>query len=232
MDPCREARLRFNPSKASRAQELLSKLVKVEDDYGVIERVGGLDVSYFKDGSLGLGVLVVLKYPELSAVKCFYAVKRACIPYIPGLLAFREMEILTPLLSKALADERVDLLVVDGHGIAHPRKAGIASHIGLAFNKPSIGVAKRILAGKEEPVGARRLIIYKGEIVGGVLEAGDWKIYVSPGHRISVETALKLVATMIKKNEKMPEPTRLADSISRKLRDTVKTEKIGECKIL
>ncbi|MFN4045901.1 MAG: hypothetical protein ACK4H7_00995, partial [Acidilobaceae archaeon] len=64
MDPCREARLRFNPSRASKAQELLSKLVRVEDDYGVVERVGGLDVSYSRDGSLGLGVLVILKYPE------------------------------------------------------------------------------------------------------------------------------------------------------------------------
>jgi len=206
-----------------KAQMLLSKLLSLEDSIGSIRRVAGLDVSYtrFKEVEVGIGTIVILNYPELEPYKCYYTTRRICIPYIPGLLAFREMEVLAPLLAYTLGEVDVDLLLVDGHGIAHPRGFGIASHVGLAFNKPSIGVAKSLLSGREDYIEGRRLIVQGDRIVGGVLEVKSGKLYVSPGHRVSVETAIKLVESMVKPSRNLPEPTRLADVVGKELRRRV-----------
>lgn len=199
---------------------LLSKLVSLDDMIKDINTVGGLDVSYFNVGDLeyGVGVLVILGYPELKLQRCFYAIRRVCVPYIPGLLAFREMEVLAPVLAYGLSEVDVNLLVVDGHGIAHPRGFGIASHIGLAFRKPSIGVAKRLLVGREDYRDGVGLVVYENRVVGAILETRWGKLYVSPGYGISVETSLKLVRTMMKPGSKLPEPTRLADEISKRVK--------------
>lgn len=231
---CSSIRSRFRIDRAVRAQTILSKLILLEDKIGDLRSVGGLDVSYIESNGLeyGVGTLIIVEYPTLKPYKCFYAVKRICVPYIPGLLAFREMEVLTPLLAYALNSTSVDLLVVDGHGIAHPRGFGIASHVGLVFSKPSIGVAKRLLAGRVERSGGRTLIIHNDRVVGGVLEIGGSKLYISPGHMVSVETSVKLVEAMVRRGSKLPEPTRLADSISRVLKrnmGNVEKEVTGEC---
>jgi deoxyribonuclease V len=224
LDYCSVVKQRFNVSKAIKAQTLLSKLLSLEDGLGSVRRVAGLDVSYlkFNDLELGLGTITILNYPELELYKCYYATRRICIPYIPGLLAFREMEVLAPLLASVLDSIDVDLLLIDGHGIAHPRGFGIASHIGLAFNKPSIGVAKSLLAGREDYRGGKKFIVQGDRIVGGVLEVKSGKLYVSPGHKVSVETAVKLVESMIRPSSRLPEPTKLADVIGRELRRKVR----------
>lgn len=232
LDRCSVIKQRFNTSKSMKAQMLLSKLLSLKDDMGSIRRVVGLDVSYlrFKEVELGLGTLVILNYPELEPYKCYYTTRMICIPYIPGLLAFREMEVLAPLLARVLEEVEVDLLVVDGHGVAHPRGFGIASHIGLAFNKPSIGVAKSLLSGREDYIGGRRFIVQGDRIVGGVLEVKSGKLYVSPGHRVSVETAIRLIESMIKPSYNLPEPTRLADMIGRELRRRVRGASVLDIK--
>jgi deoxyribonuclease V len=132
------------------------------------------------------------------------------------------MEVLAPLLASVLDSIDVDLLLIDGHGIAHPRGFGIASHIGLAFNKPSVGVAKSLLAGREDYRGGKKFIVQGDRIVGGVLEVKSGKLYVSPGHKVSVETAVKLVESMIRPSSRLPEPTKLADVIGRELRRKVR----------
>lgn len=232
---CNIVRQRFNAVRAVRAQTILSKLVSTEDSVGDIRRVAGVDVSYVKIGELelGVGVVVLLDYPELKPRRCLYTVRRVCIPYIPGLLAFREMEVLAPVLAYTLHEENVDLLVVDGHGIAHPRGFGIASHLGLAFNKPSIGVAKNLLAGREEQVGDETYIVLGGRVVGVTLTTGQGKLYVSPGHRVSVRTALQLVKSMLKPGSRLPEPTRLADMMCKELKSRWKRElpEVRECTV-
>jgi len=231
LDKCQLVKARFNATRAARAQTILSNLISIEDELEKLDVVAGLDVSYFNINGVeyGVGVMVTLKYPELKPQRCFYTVRRVCVPYIPGLLAFREMEVLAPLLVHGLSEVNVDLILVDGHGIAHPRGFGIASHVGLAFNLPSIGVAKRLLAGREELVGGRILIIHEGRVVGGVLETEHGKLYISPGHRVSVDTSIKLVGTMIRRGSRLPEPTRLADEISKRLKKSRPSVGSKEC---
>ncbi len=232
---CSVVKQRFNVARAVRAQIVLSQLLSIRDELGDVKSVAGVDVSYIKSGDLelGLGTIVILNYPDLKPYKCFYTIRRVCIPYIPGLLAFREMEVLAPLLARVLHEERVDLLVVDGHGIAHPRGCGIASHLGLAFDKPSIGVAKNLLSGVEDYRGGEGYIMQGDRIVGGVLRVDHVKLYVSPGHRVSVKTALELIKSMLKPKSRLPEPTRLADMVSRELKSQWRKEilDVRECTI-
>ena len=144
--------------------------------------------------------------------------RRVCIPYVPGLLAFREMAVLAPALLALSREVKPDLVIVDGHGIAHPRRAGIASHVGVVFNVPSIGVAKKRLYGSEvERGGLRILVDQRGAPIAALLMRGRSKIYVSPGHRITLESSIKLITSMWKKG-KLPEPTRLADRVSKEIR--------------
>jgi deoxyribonuclease V len=197
----------------------------VEDDYGPIRRVAGLDVAYIRRGeySLGVGVAAVLHYPSLRLEDCVIYVGPVCVPYIPGLLAFREMAVLGPILAKL--GKLIDLYVADGHGIAHPRRFGIASHVGVVTDTPSIGVAKKRLYGREVREGTRRVLVSdNGERIAAIIESGRGKaIYVSPGHRISLESAVNLVKKMMRPGGRLPEPTRIADSISKRVRNELKT---------
>ncbi|MEM1686129.1 MAG: endonuclease V [Acidilobaceae archaeon] len=235
---CREISSRFNVSRAIKAQYILSKLLILEALRDKIETITGLDVSYVRldNREVGLGVAVIVEYPRLKVMKCNYYIREVCIPYIPGLLAFREMEILAPLLSNLIESYNIDLLMVDGHGISHPRGFGIASHIGLAFNKSSIGVAKSKLVGREEFIGGRRLLVHDNKVIGAIIETGKGRIYVSPGYKITLEDAIEIVRATIKPDSILPEPLRLADSISRTLKREVSIEKlenpmVRECKL-
>lgn len=216
---CDQVRSRFNASKASGAQSLLASMVELRDRYGPVRAVGGVDVSYFKasSGEWGVGVAVSLTYPQLKPRRCYYSIRRVCVPYIPGLLAYREMLLIAPPLKMLMDVERIDLVLVDGHGVSHPRRAGIASHLGVAFNVPSIGVAKRILVGSIVEVRGREYIVDKGEILGGVLSTGRGRVYVSPGNRVSVDSAVNLAKAMTRKRPP-PEPIRVADGVSKSIK--------------
>lgn len=168
---------------------------------------------------VGYGVAVALKYPSLKPVACVAVARIICIPYIPGLLAFREMSVLAPAISKLMASTRIDVIVADGHGIAHPRGAGIATHIGVAFNTPSIGIAKKRLYGRETKANGKLYLEdpKTGRRLAAILFRGKRKVYVSPGHRITVDTAARLVErTWVK--PPIPEPTRTADLITKRLK--------------
>jgi len=218
---CEEVKERFSPERAARAQERLRRLLRLEDDYGPVRVVAGVDVAYARPHEgppLGVGVAVALSYPSMSIIDCEVYAAPACVPYIPGLLAFRESSVLAPALARLLKRTPVDLILVDGHGIAHPRGLGIASHLGVAFNKPSIGVAKKILYGRLREVGGREYIVAGDKIIGGVIKTRRGsRIFVSPGHRVSVDSALRLVEAMMR-GHKLPEPTRIADAISKEAR--------------
>jgi len=229
---CNDVKERFSPDRAIRAQERLRRLLKLEDDYGPIRIVAGLDVAYTKSPEgdpLGVGVAVALSYPSMNIIDCEIHVAHSCVPYIPGLLAFRESSVLAPALARLAARTPIDLIIVDGHGIAHPRGLGIASHLGVVFNKPSIGVAKKILYGRVHERGGREYIVADDKIIGAVVKSKRGsKIFVSPGHRVSVDSAVKLVTAMMR-GYKLPEPTRVADAVSKEAKRVARRPGRMEC---
>jgi deoxyribonuclease V len=162
-------------------------------------------------------VVVVLKFPELELVESAEAILPIQFPYVPGLLSFRE----TPVAIKALEklNAAPDLILCDGQGLAHPRRFGIACHIGIIADVPTIGVAKSILVGKFENLGEERgstaPLIHRNEQIGVALRTKDkvQPVYVSVGHLISLETAVNYVLQCTPKY-RLPETTRLADKMA------------------
>ncbi len=202
-------------SDATRIQQELRRRVITHDDLGPIRTVAGIDAGY--EGDLARAVVVVLAFPSLEPLDYAIARRPAPLPYIPGFLSFRE----GPAVMAALNDVRVqpDLLICDGQGIAHPRRLGIASHIGVLANIPAIGCAKSLLIGKHTPVpderGAHVPLTDKGEVIGAVLRtrSGTKPVYISVGHRIGLEHAIQLVMACTTRY-RLPETTRAADGLA------------------
>jgi deoxyribonuclease V len=163
---------------------------------------------------MGRAAVVVLSYPELAELEVSRFQEPLRMPYIPGLLSFREI----PLIMGALAQlaQVPDVLMIDGQGIAHPRRLGLAAHLGVLLDLPAIGCAKSILRGAHDPlpdeVGARALLRDRGEVVGMALRTRRHAkpIYISIGHRIRLETAVSYVEACHRNAYRLPEPTRLA----------------------
>lgn len=178
-----------------------------------VRTVAGLDLSPPDAEGRVTGAAVVLAFPGLEVLEVKRARVPVTFPYIPGLLAFRE----APALARAL--ERLtcepDLLMVDGQGLAHPRRFGIACHIGLLADRPTVGVAKSILVGRHGPLpeemGAWVPLVDRGEVVGAAVRtrAGVRPVYVSIGHKVDLETAVWAVLACTR-GHRVPEPTRLA----------------------
>ena len=156
---------------------------------------------------------MVLSYPTLETVECRIARTEVAFPYVPGLLSFRETPVLVPVLESLAL--RPDVLLVDGQGIAHPRRFGIACHLGLLFDIPTIGCAKSRLTGKfEEPgqaKGSHAELKDGEEVIGAALRTRDGTrpIFVSIGHKVDLESALRIVLGCVGKY-RIPEPTRRA----------------------
>ena len=207
----------FNAAKAKRAQELLKSMLILEDlEYRKPRILAGVDVSY--SGGLGHAVVVAVEGSTRRIVSCWVYTGEVCVPYIPGLLAFREMQVIAPALSRLLEDVEPDVIVVDGHGIAHPRRFGIASHIGVVFLRPTIGVAKRRLYGRETLEG--RLEDEEGNLLGYIVKSGRRKLYVSPGNMLSHETARNIIEEVIASPGQLPYPTHVADKITKQVKKT------------
>ncbi len=175
--------------------------------------IAGVDISVGKTGKVATGAVVVLSYPELEVVEIKTARGNLDFPYIPGLLSFREL----PLTLSAFERLNVtpDLILADGQGVAHPRRFGIASHLGLFLDTPTIGCAKSLLCGGciepgTEP-GSYTEIIDKGETIGVALrsKSGVKPVYVSIGHKTDLHTAIRWVLKCCR-GYRLPEPTRLA----------------------
>lgn len=195
----------------TRQNEMRQQVIIQKPDFE-LNTLAGCDSSFI--GEKILSVFVLLSWPALEILEKVYHYGDVELPYIPGFLAFRE----TPNLLKAYEklQTKPDLIMVDGHGIAHPRRLGIASQLGVLLNKPTMGVAKKILAGKyEEPgpeKGAITPIIHQKEIVGNVLRTKEKvkPVFVSVGHLMDLENATEIALQTALKH-KLPEPTRLAD---------------------
>jgi deoxyribonuclease V len=200
----------FSTEKARRLQLSLSRKVVREDRLPRrIRLVGGVDVAY-TDG-YSVGAVAVLEYSTLKAVETRTSCQATSVPYIPTLLSFREIP---PVVSAiGMLSARPDVFLVDGHGIAHPRRLGFASHLGLVINAVTIGVAKNLLCGEigDKDVDKWKPILHEGATVGAAVytRPGVKPVYVSIGHKISLETAIEIVKHCAERF-RIPEPLREA----------------------
>ncbi|WP_299987672.1 deoxyribonuclease V [uncultured Pontibacter sp.] len=205
-DPALLARL------TEQQREMQEQIIIQKPDFD-LKLIAGCDSSFVGEDHI-LSVFVLLSYPELEVLEKVWHYGEVELPYVPGFLSFRE----APNLLKAYEklQQKPDLIMVDGHGISHPRRLGIATHLGLQLNKPTMGVAKKVLVGKyKEPdtlKGSASPLEHKGELVGNVLRTKDnvKPVFVSPGHLMDLESATKIAMACTTKY-KLPEPTRLAD---------------------
>jgi len=207
-----------SPQQAVQIQGELAARVIEQDRLGDVRLVAGVDVGFEgDDNKIARAAVVVLKFPELAPVD--YAIARLPVtfPYIPGLLAFREIPVVLHALKKLVTEP--DVFIVDGHGRAHPRRLGIASHLGVLIDRATIGCAKSILCGKAvEPknqVGAWSPLTDHGEKIGAVvrMRQGTTPVYVSIGHRVTLERAIDLVI-QCGKGYRLPETTRYAHRVA------------------
>jgi deoxyribonuclease V len=200
-------------AQAQEIQQKLAAQVLRQNGLGTPRFIAGVDIS--GEGSTGQarGSVVVLSYPELELVEVRNAMGKPGFPYVPGLLSFRE----APLIIAAFEKLSIapDLVLVDGQGIAHPRRIGLASHLGLLLDIPTIGCAKSRLCGKHDAVGddvgATADLIDKEEVIGVALRThhGRIPVYVSIGHKIDLPGAIQWVLRCCR-NHRLPEPLRLA----------------------
>ncbi|PVV84936.1 deoxyribonuclease V [Dehalogenimonas alkenigignens] len=207
---------RFDLTRANAIKlqaELAPAIKTVDQPEGNIFLIAGVDVSIGRQGSTGRAAVVVINYPALEIIAESIHEGPAAMPYIPGLLSFRELPLILPALEKL--DFEPDLFIVDGHGVAHPRRLGIAAHLGLFIDKPTIGCAKSRLCGKHDEVGWSRgssADLYEGdEVIGRVIRTreGSKPVYISAGHRIGLEFAASWVLKLTSRF-RLPEPVRRA----------------------
>jgi deoxyribonuclease V len=205
-----------NTTKAIEIQKNLAGQVSRHGD--VQSRyIAGVDVSVNRWAKTGTGAVVVLDYPDLKIVETRVATDSITFPYVPGLLSFREIPLLLPAFEKLTV--KPDLCIVDGQGIAHPRRIGLAAHLGLCLDIPTIGCAKSRLCGSHEEPGneAGSIVELKDgqEIIGAVVRTrtGVKPVYVSIGHKIDLDAAVRWVLNCCR-GYRLSEPTRLAHRIS------------------
>ncbi len=206
----------WNPTfkEAKRLQlEFKNKIIPLSDT-GTINTIAGIDISFSKNSDIAFAAIIVFSFPEIAIIEKKIVKGKIIYPYVPGYLAFREGPLIEKLFHKI--NNKPDITLFDGHGVAHPRFCGIASHIGVFLNIPTIGCAKSKLIGKyqipKNKKGATsNLIAHDGKIIGKVLctREGCKPIFVSVGHKIDLKTAVKItLQTCIK--YRIPEPIRQA----------------------
>ncbi|MWP61846.1 deoxyribonuclease V [Gilliamella sp. Pas-s25] len=208
----------INLEQLRQTQQTLAKQVILTDAFcQSVKFIGGTDVGFEDDGHVTRAAIVVLTYPDFKVVEYHIARIRTQFPYIPGYLSFREYPALIEAWQQVT--QKPDLLFVDGQGVAHPRRLGIASHLGLLLDMPTIGVAKKKLCGQYKPLpkqaGSVTPLQDKQDQIGWVLCSKNNcnPLFISAGHRVSQDSALKWVNLCLR-GYRLPEPTRWADAIA------------------
>jgi deoxyribonuclease V len=222
MHPTVAASFNFSVSKAHKAQLRLAQHIVTEDRLPrKITRVAGVDISYTDE--LAIGAVAVLDFASLEILEQQTATVKVRFPYISTLLSFREIPPAVACIKKLRLQP--DVLFADGQGLAHPYRCGFASHLGLAVEKPTIGVAKRRLVGEPTAIAGNVFLVQKGRIIGAVVTTrkSAKPVYVSVGHLVSLETAVKLVKHCAR-NSKIPEPIRQAHKIAAEERKRVQAK--------
>jgi deoxyribonuclease V len=207
----------LSPKEARRLQDALASQVILKDRVGEVRSIAGVDVGFDDGGRITRAAVVVLSFPALEQKDHNVITMATCFPYIPGLLSFREVPAI--LLAMEGLNEKPDLVLCDGQGYAHPRRLGLACHLGLWLGVPTVGVAKSRLIGRyREPgvkKGSRSALMDNGERVGTVLRTrtGVKPVFVSAGHLITLATAVDYVLSSTTKY-RLPETTRQADRLA------------------
>jgi deoxyribonuclease V len=210
-----------SPTEARELQARLRRLVSLEAGVRVddVRVVAGVDCSYVRDAgtTVAYAGAVAVAFPSLDMLEDVVVEQPVSFPYVPGLLSFREV----PAMSRAVQALGVapEVVICDAQGYAHPRRIGAASHLGLVLDLPTVGCAKsRLVGGYEEPLrefGARSPLVDRGEVVGTVVRTRPTvaPLFVSPGHRVSVELAVDLVLRCCRAGERLPVPTARAHDL-------------------
>jgi len=209
------------PDEAKRIQLDLASQVVLADSVALddLNVVAGVDNTYVTEGAetTAYAVVVALAYPEMEIVETSFASCPVGFPYVPGLLSFREAPAVLAACEGLAAEP--DAILFDGQGYAHPRRLGLASHLGLVLDRPSIGCAKSRLVGRNEDppreFGAHTPLIDRGQTVGAAVRTRPRHapLFVSPGHKIGIEGAIALALACCREGRFMPEPTRLAHDL-------------------
>lgn len=211
----------LSPGEARRLQKELALRVEPGPalDLDGVDFVAGADVS--TEGDRAYATVMVLSFPELSVVEVRGAEAPLSFPYVPGLLSFREIPPVAEALRKV--ESAVDVVIFDAQGLAHPRRLGLASHLGLLLDVPSVGCAKSRLIGEHEELarekGSAVDLVDRGEVIGEVVRTRDGvsPVYVSVGNRIDLESSVKLVLACCTKY-RLPETSRQAHNAANRLR--------------
>ena len=210
----------LTPAQAVALQKELAQRIIREDRFGEVHTIAGVDMAINEQNGMARSAVVLLSFPELEILEKHVYEEPIRMEYIPGLLSFREI----PCITGAFAQlkQQPDLVMVDGQGIAHPRRLGIAAHLGLWLDLPTIGCAKSILRGHyeesklSEEAGAWLPLKYRGETIGAAVRTRSHvkPMIISLGHRISLESSIRYVL-LCAKGYRLPEPTRQADKLSK-----------------
>lgn len=198
-------------------QEQLRSEVIPHDELKTVDSVAGVDVGFTDGGETTRAAVVILSFPDLKLQETAIAYRPTRFPYVPGFLSFREIPAILDALEKLTLTPQ--LILCDGQGIAHPRRFGLACHLGVLTQLSTIGVAKSLFIGKHDPLaperGATQPLVDRGETIGTVLRTRHNinPVYVSIGHKISLETAVDYVLRCTPKY-RLPETTRLADKLA------------------
>jgi len=214
-----------NLDEARAIQEAVARAVDAAPalSFDRVRSIAGADASYSPDGRMVHAAVAVHGLPDLNVLEQCWVSHEVGFPYLPGYFAFRE----GPAIISAVAGlgRRPDLLLVDGHGRAHPRRAGIASHVGYVLGIPTVGVAKRILSGNVAEFGpargSRYTMMDRGEVIGMAVrtKAGSRPVFVSPGYAMDLENSVAAVLSTTP-GSRIPAPIREAHRISREVRMT------------
>lgn len=213
-----------SPAEAIQIQEALRRRLDLGEARRPTETVAGVDVSYDTRTPTMHAAVVLMRLHDHAILETVTATRPTTFPYIPGLLSFREAPAVLQAVTRLT--RRPDCLLCDGQGIAHPRRFGLACHLGLLLNLPSIGCAKSVLVGEyQEPPkkrGGFRMLIDRGEQVGIILRTRDGvePVYVSPGYRMNTQQAREIVLKATGRY-RVPEPTRQAHLLVNRLRRNV-----------
>ncbi len=198
--------------KMRKEQLRLAQEIVLRDEFGAVKLIGGCDCT-FEDETV-IAAIVVLEYPSMKFMEVAYGRQENAFHYVPGYLSYRELPAVVEAFSKL--DHKPDILFCDGNGILHPRRIGVASHLGIALDIPSIGIAKKLLFGQVR----EGKVWVENEIRGFEIKTKDAAnpIYVSPGHKVTLGTALKLVMETTRPPHKLPEPLHMAHKYANKVR--------------
>ncbi|MHC1581775.1 MAG: deoxyribonuclease V [Candidatus Syntropharchaeia archaeon] len=206
-------------------QERIAERVIKEDEFERIRFIGGADGAFFRKSIIS--GIVVLSYDSMEVIESVHTIRTVNFPYIPGFLSFREMPGIIDAFS--LLERKPDVLMIDGCGINHPRFAGLATHVGVKLDIPTIGVSKNLLCGNcktPQEVGDARKISFEEKEVGWMLKSkkGCRPIVVAPGHKVSLDSSIKIVKHCLR-GYKLPEPTRQAHLYVNKIKRSLDENK-------